>query len=105
MCYNVNGGIIMDIINIITIVISLVTCFFGYKLNKIIISKIIHGNIAGKLHQGKYLPILLPQIGPVAVLHGAAVEITPLQEKLRGKGMDNAFRSPVAQWLFPGDAF
>ena len=35
MCYNVNGGIIMDIINIITIVISLVTCFFGYKLNKI----------------------------------------------------------------------
>ena len=35
----------MDIINIITIVIALVTCFFGYRLNKTLIA--IFGLIIG----------------------------------------------------------
>lgn len=47
----------MDIINIITIVISLVTCFFGYKLNKIIIA--IFGLIIGFNLGITYLPNLL----------------------------------------------
>lgn len=47
----------MDIINVITLVIALVTCFFGYKLNKIIIA--IFGLIIGFNLGVTYLPNLL----------------------------------------------
>ena len=47
----------MDIVNIITIVIALATCFFGYKLNKILIA--IFGLIIGFNLGVTYLPNLL----------------------------------------------
>ncbi len=47
----------MNIINIITIVIALATCFFGYKLNKILIS--LFGLIIGFNLGVTYLPNLL----------------------------------------------
>lgn len=47
----------MEIINIITILIALVTCFFGYKLNKILIA--IFGLIIGFNLGVTYLPNLL----------------------------------------------
>lgn len=47
----------MDIINVITVIIALVTCFFGYKLNKIIIA--IFGLIIGFNLGVTYLPNLL----------------------------------------------
>ena len=47
----------MNIVNIITIVIALATCFFGYKLNKILIA--IFGLIIGFNLGVTYLPNLL----------------------------------------------
>ena len=47
----------MDIVNIITIVIALATCFFGYKLNKTLIA--IFGLIIGFKLGITYLPSML----------------------------------------------
>lgn len=47
----------MDIINLITIIIAIVTCFFGYRLNKIIIA--IMGLFIGFNLGLTYLPIII----------------------------------------------
>lgn len=47
----------MDIVNIVTIIIAIITCFFGYKLNKTLIA--IFGLIIGFKLGITYLPSLL----------------------------------------------